>query len=365
MRDFVELMAKVTLYACIFLFVAGGLVALGVAIAKNFLAQQQAFWAAWHTLAERHHLSFTGGGLFSRQRKLGGKYEGHPLSLETYQKGSDKSKQIYTRLTVSASQPPADLSLEEAVELLTPAALEGAWTENIEARPDGEAIQVHYEKSGVETELNYLQFLFDWLSRLADAYPAMVELGGQAVPRFQELRQNHALKPFITHLLQDIATDTARRWAAQADRLVCPTCLARGRSHRLWLGLFQWPSYYGCRLCHQSRDFYLVSTVIATLDEKTADGEAPYQAYQEGERLYVNWLARRSLFDFDAVKIIRASDEMVERFAVQVGNDTDSFRKPRYRGMRCTVSEEAGLSANTMRILEHTFGRVAGPVDRS
>lgn len=47
-----------------------------------------------------------------------------------------------------------------------------------------------------------------------------------------------------------------------------------------------------------------------------------------------------------------------ERFAVQVGNDTDPVRRPTYAQMRCLVSPECGLSENTMRILQRTFGRV-------
>jgi len=48
----------------------------------------------------------------------------------------------------------------------------------------------------------------------------------------------------------------------------------------------------------------------------------------------------------------------VERFAVQVGNDTDPFRRPRYRQMRCVVKPECNLSENTLRILDSVFGQV-------
>jgi hypothetical protein len=55
---------------------------------------------------------------------------------------------------------------------------------------------------------------------------------------------------------------------------------------------------------------------------------------------------------------VQATDEEVERFAVQVGNDTDAIRKPRYKKMRCTVSADCQLSANTMRILKRIFGSI-------
>ncbi len=70
----------------------------------------------------------------------------------------------------------------------------------------------------------------------------------------------------------------------------------------------------------------------------------------------VNWLARRTLFDFDEIEIVRATDEDVERFVVQAGNDTDEFRQSRYREMSCKIVLDCRLSGNTLRILKNTFG---------
>ncbi len=78
----------------------------------------------------------------------------------------------------------------------------------------------------------------------------------------------------------------------------------------------------------------------------------------DGQTLRVSWFHRRELFDFDRVEIIQASDEEVERFAVQVGNDTDELRQPRYQGMVCIISSDCLLSENTVRILERMFGEV-------
>lgn len=78
---------------------------------------------------------------------------------------------------------------------------------------------------------------------------------------------------------------------------------------------------------------------------------------QEG-LIRANWFTRRILFDFDRIEIIRATDEDIERFAVQAGNDTDSLRRSRYPRMRCTIGPDCHLSANTIRILENSFGRV-------
>ena len=74
--------------------------------------------------------------------------------------------------------------------------------------------------------------------------------------------------------------------------------------------------------------------------------------------LYVNWFKQPTLFDFNQVIIIQATDEQVERFAVRVGNDTDPYRKQRYTSMPCTVSPACQLSQNTLKILQRTFAQV-------
>jgi hypothetical protein len=67
---------------------------------------------------------------------------------------------------------------------------------------------------------------------------------------------------------------------------------------------------------------------------------------------------RQQLFDFDRVEIIQATDEEVERFAMQVGNDTDPVRQPRYAQMHCLIAPDCRLSENSLRILRNFFGEV-------
>ena len=74
--------------------------------------------------------------------------------------------------------------------------------------------------------------------------------------------------------------------------------------------------------------------------------------------LHINWLNRRTLFDFDKISILQATDQDVERFAMLIGNDTDEYRMPRYKTMHCAVASTCHLSENTLRILRHTFGQV-------
>ncbi len=90
---------------------------------------------------------------------------------------------------------------------------------------------------------------------------------------------------------------------------------------------------------------------MAVLDNRT-----DVTQLAQNNKLYINWSAHREQFDFDEVEIIRATDEDVERFAVQAGNETDPVRQSRYKQMDCVVSPESKLSANTMRILQKTFG---------
>ena len=91
------------------------------------------------------------------------------------------------------------------------------------------------------------------------------------------------------------------------------------------------------------------------------DGNMTLPQEEQTDLLRVNWLARRSLFSFDQVEISWATDEEVEHFAVQVGNDTDPVRQPRYQKIPCLVSADCNLSENTLRILRRTFGRVSQP----
>ena len=138
------------------------------------------------------------------------------------------------------------------------------------------------------------------------------------------------------------------------ERLLCPRCLTQfeGRKYKMPGMAFSSAVIYGCRTCGQGRS-YLVGDVVATLDEAMTD------PVRQGVGLVrVNWLAHRQSFDFDQVRIAQASDEVVERFAVQIGNDTDPLRQSRYPGMRCSLAPTHQLSQNTVKILDSTFGEV-------
>ncbi len=113
-------------------------------------------------------------------------------------------------------------------------------------------------------------------------------------------------------------------------------------------------TYYGCRACSQSKDFLEWSgKIVAVLDSNMMQ-----ERVQQDSVLRVNGRLHQSLFDFDWVEVMQATDEEVEKFAVQVGNDTDAVRQPRYKKMRCVIAQDCKLSKNTLRILRSRFWRV-------
>jgi hypothetical protein len=216
-------------------------------------------------------------------------------------------------------------------------------------------IAIHSQK-GIITDPKYLQFLVEILRNLSEVYPAIVALGGEIVPLLRSIHETRLILGLVAdQLVNDICKDTSKRLKRRIHRLLCPDCLVRFSTHWIhgfWIDAL---NYYGCRACHQSRRFIELDNhwIIAVLNSQLAE-----EQFQDEAIIRVNWSVRRRLFDFDEVKIVQATDEEVERFAVQVGNDTDPVRKPGYQQMRCTVSPDCQLSENTMRILRQVFKRV-------
>ena len=314
---------------------------------------------SWKSLAEINNLSFV-SGKFSRQQKVFGQYKHHHLTLN----GSGSGDGATTQLTLSTTpQSAKSIFLTNDGVLKTPPSVtdiehlfdldqlkHNIWG-NISATPNGRVIS--YKQSGIETSPKYLQFLFDWLSDIADAYPAIVALGGEAVPQLYSFAEKYSrIRPLVTQLLSDIANEAKTRLGEGAEDLICPRCFTSYTKHEVNLTRWQSITYYGCRTCHQNRKFFQ-GWVIAALDNSTTQEQA-----QQNGVIWVNWTNRRTLFDFDEVQIVQATDEEVERFAVQVGNDTDPLRKPRYQQMRCVISPDCDLSENSLRILRRMFGSV-------
>jgi hypothetical protein len=194
-----------------------------------------------------------------------------------------------------------------------------------------------------------------WFERFT-ARHALFYRGGEAVEGLLHLVQMESPQAQVVALwlLQSIGVETSRRLAQQAGQLLCTRCVVHCHHFELEIARGGQIDYYGCRACHQSRAFQSwPGGVVAVLDRASRTIRT-----ERNDQIRVNWLAQRIPFDFDQVEVLAASDEEVERFAVQVGNDTDEIRKPAYKKMGCTVSSTCGLSENTLRILEHTFGSV-------
>ncbi len=195
----------------------------------------------------------------------------------------------------------------------------------------------------------------DWAAHFT-ARQKLVALAGEAVEPLSRLAADvsHPLRSVALELLTYIEQETSLRFAGRLAELLCPRCLTRFGAHSvhlLWGVSF---TYYGCRACRQSQEFLEgIKRVVAFLD-----AARPETQLRQAGTLRVNWLVRPLLFDFDRVELIRATDQDAERFAIQVGNDTDPYRKQRYPQMMCRIGPNCNLSENTLRILDRMFGEV-------
>ena len=288
-----------------------------------------------------------------------GNFQGYQAELVTLLKDkSQDSPTIKTRITLTAktaSTPVADPQNEEFLRvdldrLFNPAELNYSSGGSFQISANGQ--QLSYEEDNIEADPDYLQFLFNTLHNLIETYPKIIALGGEAIPGLAPMAAagQHPARAVAERLIQQIALST-QHVCQNPAKLLCPRCLTRCTEHEAKISWLNNVTYCGCRMCHQNRQFYSADTVIAVLDHHMAD-----PVLRQNSVVRVNWLIRRTLFDFDSVEIVQASDEDVERFAVQAGNDTDPVRKPAYPKIPCHVSCQ--LSKNTLRILQHTFETV-------
>lgn len=320
-----------------------------IAVVGNF--------ANWRTFAAANNLHYTYGKLLTAHR-VHGLYQGWQVELVIVEPRLAFAP--HTRLTMTLADEqqqahllPKQLALETVAALFaTPLQSTPTVEGQVDVADQGQTFT--YEEAEVVTEVTYLQIVFDTLVGLSQAYPHIIALGGAVILVLHPiaLDKKHPARAVAIQLIKDIAPTTEHLTPSEASSFLCPDCLVRSAPHKVDLG---WSTvmYYGCRQCHQSQNFLTVQTIVAVLDR-----QAEPESIQADQTLTVNWLARPDLFDFDAVKILDATDEEVERFAVQIGNDTDPVRKSSYKQLLCTVSPDCNLSENTMRILKQMFGQV-------
>lgn len=304
----------------------------------------------WQQLAEAQKLNFLPTGNLP-DTYVSGTYRGHFLTLRTQDGATYGDTQ--TRVSLNRQQAIDDKTDLQVLNGLAGLAELETLKGTLGAEEGGNCL--FYDQPGVETDINYLRSVFGLLDKLITIYPKVIKLGGEAVPVLQELGQKYeAFQPLGVEMIKDLAQASVNQFGGRLAEVWCPRCLTRFEAIEIDLSGLTSVVYCGCRICGQSREFlHLPQGLVAVLNNR----ETEPQAETDG-MLKVNWIARQELFDFDWVEIIQATDEEIERFAVQVGNDTDAWREPRYKDMACVISPDCELMANTDRILQKMFGQV-------
>lgn len=318
---------------------------------------------SWVALAKEYGLEMhfdngSQGGAY-----IEGDFCGHHLKLETFQRDTvSEISKTFTRLTLSIKEPLHNHGKEVSVKPTSQTIISTMRSSELNSKLVGRldvdkyADVIRYEQTGVEVDVDYLSLLFELTRDIAETYCDIVALGGKVVALLTPLAmdKNNKFEGVIRHLLQDISKDTTNRLAHKAENLLCVTCLTRCAAHKFKLSTLETITYYGCRMCQQSRDFMEWEGVIVARLDKNMVVEHVYQ----NNDLHINWFTQDELFDFDKVEIIKATDEDVERFAIKVGNDTDPIRKSRYKKTPYKISLQNELSENTLKILKSMFDEV-------
>lgn len=259
-----------------------------------------------------------------------------PTSMLPFDRAYD-----YRRLLFWWQQRPATLQLEAALDHY-------AETAKLLKRLDDK----RRELPAVEALLDNLGSS-DWRKRFI-AWFLLVDWGGEVLPELVSLLFNNKVGPTVHWLIKSIGHETTTRLGHRAEEMINPdtgTCCVR-QAVRKPSDTALITHYYGCRMTGRSRGLlHCPQGVVAVLDE----GGSEDFSYSNGQ-LRVNWLVRQELFDFTQIEIVSAPEEAIERFVVQVGNDTDPLRRGRYPSMRCKL--HGPVSDNNLRILERTFGEV-------
>lgn len=281
-----------------------------------------------------------------------GEYRDHRLKFSTSPTNTDieVSTNNPTNADFSFKKQFQTLTAKEVIRLLIPHGFSHRLAGKIKANYH----KISYKYFGFENNIDYLRFLFNLLVNLAIGYHKVVGLGGEAVPALQRIitDKNDVLQRIAPEILKDIAHETKNRLGHHPASFLCPQCWAYPDTYKVRISWWRTITYYGCRLCGQSRVFLEKRGIVVL------DGDMTTEQAEQDESLWINWLLYRNLFDFSEVQILRATDKDVEEFAIQVGNDTDKKRKKRYQSMSCIISADCKLSQNTMRVLRHIFGQV-------
>ncbi len=328
---------------------------------ENFLwdRSQQRLEKPWKTLAQQYNLQFDWSNE-GRPMTVAGVYQGYNITLSA---AYDQKNKPYTEFYLSPSNqntpstdadPQLPWTSATLTELLQPhdwrARLSGDWGKVEGANRINEKYLTYVAPKFI-ADIETIGCLLDALSQLWHMYPQILAQPQAAVPVLQKLamNQHEASSALARYLLEYLAEATQSLQNNYPD-LLCQHCFHRFAKHTVNLSFASSVSYYGCRACHRTQDHITVRRVIAVLNETM---KIDYKTTEQG--FYLNWALYQDLFDFDEIRIDQISDEMLERFVVQVGNDTDPTRKAKYDQMCCMVTPSTTLSENSLRLLRQQF----------
>ena len=329
----------------VLLFIAAYLVSLAWYIHR----QGERRKLPWQQVAAKHNMVFTPGQFPGNKGYISGEYRGYVVTVETVNE--------MTRVRIGV---PNNVEADESCNEITPEyvmSMLNLTKDGIKIRSAGrivldESHQMIYDARHFEVILNRL-------CDVADTYRPILAAGGEAVPALRKMMLEHYMGPGkqAVELLRGIGERTAARFKHRAHNLICPHCLTRFAGNRVTIPGESDVIVYGCRLCWQSHDYFegrVVMVLAQQMAEKQLEAKGTFRR---------NWLVQRQLCDFHSVEILQATDEDVERFAMQVGNDTDPVRQASYQKMTCTLYPNVDLSENTLRILARTFGTLTSGQD--
>ncbi len=301
----------------------------------------------WRKFAQVNELDFDVDDL--RGPSITGKYNNYNLSLDMV---GQEDGEVFTHIELTRDKT------------IPPEVIPNAWDRFFVWRDivstgqffvNDQGDRIYWQKPDITTDLSNSN-VFDVLNQLMNLYPSLVDMGGEIVSQLEVNYLNSSVwKNFTQSLLRDISQVTTAKFADNLEQTLCLKCLTKCERHKVRLSALNTISYYGCRTCQQSMRLVQVTKGFYAILDHTQTDEI---LRQDNEIVQINWFIRQSMFDFDGVDIVQATDEDVERFVIQMGNDTDIARRLTYRTMTCTISPDCDLSENTMRILERTFESV-------
>lgn len=341
---------------------------------RSSLQQEKRQRTTWKNFAKTYNLNFFPGNYFNNIIRASGLYRGYSVNLfisryiSKFSRSAKRFVRTHANLAFNqqkslSSKSPLSIpppikwrkgeveTEEDLIEQLIPAGLVCSSKKDFKITVTGHGI--HYVHDGFEGSRQFLVDLTKMLCDIADNIPHVIALGGEVVSVLQAIVDNktHPLFSVARYLLQEIALQS-QDLKATYPKLLCPHCLRQYKSQPIKLPRRLDITYYACPECYHNRD-YFAGDVVIVLNNQREIGPLEVKG-----TLRVNWLVYGKLFDFDSIFIEQATDEEVERLAVQIGNGTDPSRKAQYKEMRCIISTDCTILQSTIRLLAEVVGNV-------